>query len=331
MRTGAEGDDQDILAPALQPKIRLNHYLLTTKKHRTKITAPVLVVRTVSRIARVHFCIMRKRRDAHLVDLDDRLAVTIERAADVLDVGRSTVYELLRTGKLKGIKLGRAHRVVVQHAAVSALVECGTKRSSIRSLADLVTPHNLKSILRRRLESAGGQENTFNHLLGRVLLQIASEWVKVDPSVLAELKRLVGKLPVPPLGLTAKNKRFLRQFDDPNALLRLVQLPEQLWAQVKRDSKPSFRTLAKAQAALAIAILTYMPLRLQNLSDLAFDTHLFIGAGSGAISTLELSNGEVKNKTELAFDIPPASPRCCWNIATASPQGSSAVVQRGYL
>ena len=60
------------------------------------------------------FAIMRKRRDAHLVELDDRLAVTIERAADVLDVGRSTVYELLRTGKLKGIKLGRAHRVVVQ-------------------------------------------------------------------------------------------------------------------------------------------------------------------------------------------------------------------------
>jgi len=57
---------------------------------------------------------MRKRQDTHLVDLDDRLAVTIEHAADVLDVGRSTVYELLRTGKLKGVKLGRAHRVVVQ-------------------------------------------------------------------------------------------------------------------------------------------------------------------------------------------------------------------------
>jgi len=57
---------------------------------------------------------MRKRRDARLIDLDDRLAVTIERAADVLDVGRSTVYELLRAGKLKSIRLGRAHRVVVQ-------------------------------------------------------------------------------------------------------------------------------------------------------------------------------------------------------------------------
>jgi integrase len=191
------------------------------------------------------------------------------------------------------------------HAATSALVECGIDPTSIHSLADLVTANNLKTILRRRLERAGGEVNSFNHNLGSVLLQIAREWVKVDPPVLAELKRLVGKMPVPVMGLTDKNKRFLRQFDDPKALLRLVQLPEQLWAEVKRDSKPTFRALAKAHAALAIAILTYMPLRVQNLSDLAFDVHLFVRAGRGVISTLELSNGEVKNKTDLAFDIPP--------------------------
>ncbi len=57
---------------------------------------------------------MRKRRDVELIDLDNRLTVTIERTAGVLDVGRSTVYELLRAGKLKGVKFGRAHRVVVQ-------------------------------------------------------------------------------------------------------------------------------------------------------------------------------------------------------------------------
>ena len=205
-------------------------------------------------------------------------------------------------------------------AAVSALVECGTNPGSIRSLADLVTPNNLKSILRRRLERVDGGANVFNHMLAHVLLQIAREWVKVDPPVLAELKRLVGKVPVPPSGLTDKNKRFLRQFDDPETLRRLVQLPDKLWAEVKRDSRPSFRTLAKAHVALAIAILTYMPLRVQNLADLAFDTHLFLHAGAGAISTLELSNGEVKNKVDLAFDVPPPSPKCCWNIAIESPQ-----------
>jgi integrase len=192
------------------------------------------------------------------------------------------------------------------HAAASALVECGTSPTRIRSLSDLVTPANFKSILRRRLERVDGQENTFNYVLGYVLFQIAREWVKVEPPVLAQLKRLASKMPAPMMGLTDKNKRFLRQFDDPKALLRLVQLPEKLWAEVKRDTKPNFRTLAKAQTALAIAILTYMPLRVQNLSDLAFDTHLFLRAGRGAISTLELSHGEVKNKRDLAFDIPPS-------------------------
>ena len=57
---------------------------------------------------------MRKPYDHRPVDLDDRLTVTIDRTAALLDVGRSTVYELLRAGKLKGIKFGRAHRVVVQ-------------------------------------------------------------------------------------------------------------------------------------------------------------------------------------------------------------------------
>ena len=47
--------------------------------------------------------------------------------------------------------------------------------------------------------------NSFNHNLGSVLLQIAREWIKVDPHVLAELKRLVGKMPAPVMGLTDKN------------------------------------------------------------------------------------------------------------------------------
>ena len=66
------------------------------------------------------------------------------------------------------------------HAAVTALVESGIKPSAIRSLADLVSPDNFKSILRRRLDSVGGEENTFNHNLGKALVQIAHEWVKVD-------------------------------------------------------------------------------------------------------------------------------------------------------
>ena len=74
--------------------------------------------------------------------------------------------------------------------------------------------------------------------------------------------------------------------------------------------KPNPRTLVKAQAALAVAILSYMPIRLKNLAALTFDMHLFMRKGPGATSSLELSAGEVKNRIELAFDIPPTWPRC---------------------
>ena len=59
------------------------------------------------------------------------------------------------------------------HAAVTALVEFGTEPSAITSLADLVSPDSVKSILRRRLAGVGGEENTFNHTLGKALVQIA--------------------------------------------------------------------------------------------------------------------------------------------------------------
>jgi hypothetical protein len=189
------------------------------------------------------------------------------------------------------------------HAAVTALVAAGVNPSAIKSLADLVSPGSFRLILRQRYNAANGRENSFNRALADTLVQIAREWVKVDDGVFAELKRLAGKMPMPQSGLTDKNKGFLRQFDDPAVLQRLHALPDRLWAEVRRQP-PHFRTLAKAQAALALSILCYIPLRLQNLVPLTFDVHLFVRAEANAISSLEIAAPEVKNKTDMAFDIP---------------------------
>ena len=48
-----------------------------------------------------------------------------------------------------------------------------------------------------------------------------------------------------------------------------------------------------------------MPIRLQNLAALTFDLHLFLHEAPNATSSLELAAGEVKNRREMAFDIPP--------------------------
>lgn len=187
------------------------------------------------------------------------------------------------------------------HAAVTALVQSGVDTSTIQSLADLVSPDHLKRILRKRLEY---ETNTFNHFLGKTLVQLARDWVKVDAQVSAELKRLVSKMPAPVVGLTDKNKRALRQFDDPAVLRRLYSLSESLWTEAKRG-KPNRLTLAKAQVALAIGVECYTAIRLQNLVALEFGTHLFLREGARAISILEIPAHEVKTRTDLAFDIPP--------------------------
>jgi integrase len=189
------------------------------------------------------------------------------------------------------------------HAAVTALVNAGINPAEIKSLADLVSPSAFRVVLRQRYNAVNGRENSFNRCLADTLAQIAREWVKVDAGVFAELKKLVAKMPMPKPGLTDKNKGFLRQFDDPAVLQRLLDLPERLWAEVRRQA-PHFRTLAKAQAALALSILCYIPLRPHNLVSLTFDVHLFVRAEKNAISSLEIAAPEVKNKTDMAFDIP---------------------------
>ena len=191
------------------------------------------------------------------------------------------------------------------HAAVTALVESGITPESITTLADLVTVPNFKRIAQRRLEMADGDTNSFNRGLAGALVQAAKEWAKTDAAVLTELKRLASKLPAPRSDLTAKNKRFLRQFDDPVVLQRLRALPAKLWSKVRRDKSGNFRTLSLAQAALALEILIYMPIRMQNLARLEFDRHLFLRDGPGAVSTLDIPADEVKNKRPIEFDIPP--------------------------
>jgi integrase len=190
------------------------------------------------------------------------------------------------------------------HAAASSLIVSGFLPTKLKSLTVLVAPAQVKPILRTRFNQANGEPNAFNHGLAKTLVDVARNWVRVNDTTLQEIKGLVSKVPAPSAGLVEKNKRFLRQFEDPRALLQLAELPNRLWREVQRDKKPNFRTLAKAQTALAIAILTYMPVRLQNLASLTFGQHIFLHDQPNATSTLELAGAEVKNNTELAFDIP---------------------------
>ena len=139
------------------------------------------------------------------------------------------------------------------------------------------------------------------------MVRIAKEWVKVDADVLAELKKAASKLPGPDrYDLTPKNKQFLRQFEDPEALRRLQALPAQLWKEVKSESSEAeLPYFSKGPGSVRDRTPTYMPVRPENVWELEFDTHIFLRSGPGATSTLELDAEEVKNENTTGFDIPP--------------------------
>jgi excisionase family DNA binding protein len=44
-------------------------------------------------------------------------AYTVEQVAKMLHIGRDKVYYLLRTGRLKSIKIGKSRRITDQHLA----------------------------------------------------------------------------------------------------------------------------------------------------------------------------------------------------------------------
>lgn len=171
----------------------------------------------------------------------------------------------------------------------------------------MVTIKAAKSILGSCLAAAGKRKTTYNAGLAYTLYRVAHDHVKVrDATVLAQLRKMATRMRAPTANdLTEKNKKLLRQFDDNIVRERLWSLPVRLWNEAKRDPRKTTWTLAKLQAALAIAMLPYLPLRRENLTALAFGEHVHLQLGPGGMSMLEVPANQVKNEQALAFEIAP--------------------------
>ncbi|MER9482364.1 tyrosine-type recombinase/integrase [Mesorhizobium sp. M0494] len=188
------------------------------------------------------------------------------------------------------------------HLAASTLVQTGADATTVRTLADLITVDAFKRILRKRHEVTNGRPSHDNFHLAWLLVRLARDWVKVDEEILAELKRLARKVPAPTFGMTRKNKLLVMRFDDPDLKRRFLTAPARMWQDVQNSQRRNRWRLAEAQAALGIEILMSAPVRLKNLTALAFEEHLFLR--EGGISTLMLSADETKTGENLEFDIP---------------------------
>jgi integrase len=189
---------------------------------------------------------------------------------------------------------------VFQMAA--ALVHSGRARETIRSLADLVEPDAVKTAL-KFFHSRNGKRKTgqlHNFALGAI--KIAKWWVKAPPEQVEAIQAIRREVDPKETGMTARNRARLRQFDDPENLRRLLDLPEAIMRALPRSASPSYDQAIRTQSALAIAILQVAPMRMKNLASLRLGEHV-VQARPGGARHIVVPPEQVKNKTRLAFEV----------------------------
>jgi integrase len=189
-------------------------------------------------------------------------------------------------------------------SAATALVQSGTSRDEITSLASLVSVPAFRAIMKQRMQKHGLKENAYEHGLAKALVFIAEEWVKPGDAVMRELKQLLKRIRNVRPGLTQKNRDLLKRLEDPVALAALIDLPDQLLAEAERQPVSAL-SLAKAQAGIAICIGLFVGLRPANIAALAFDETLFLADRDDQESLIELPGEVVKNGDPFATVLAP--------------------------
>ena len=186
----------------------------------------------------------------------------------------------------------------------TAVVMQGERAEELVGLRALITPERVKKALRFFLDRNGGKPSVQAHEMAWLAITIARHWLKLDEEEIRELRGWAQKLQLTRRGLTQKNEDRLRQFRDKKVLRALFKLPDKILAEELRKA-PDSRSALRIQTALAIAILSVAPMRIENLRSLDLDVH-FVGAFSEKAPVLQIriKAQDVKNDVDLAYPVP---------------------------
>ena len=193
---------------------------------------------------------------------------------------------------------------------LSALHHAGVELSGVPSFDALLTPELVKRGMRWFLGRNNGKPSKH---IGEIAWALRCYAVKYrDPSTETAtfFAEVLPKLRQQQTGLSEKNITAMAQFDDPLAVERFLLLPQRLWDLALAKTKTvEGRTLRQeahllVQSAVAIEILQFAPVRIENLNHLRLDQHL---VWQGAKLRLVIPAAEVKNSQALDFLLPEAT------------------------
>ena len=101
--------------------------------------------------------------------------------------------------------------------------------------------------------------------------------------------------------MTEKNRSRLRVLQDPANQIRVLNLPDRIFARPLGDG--GYRTIFAREDALAIAILLNCPIRAKNLAELELGRHIQ-RPGDGKVY-LVLEEADTKTGRPIEFELPP--------------------------
>lgn len=183
----------------------------------------------------------------------------------------------------------------------SALVLRGRDPATITGLKDLVEITAYKLGLGFFVERSDGKPTTAIVDLTSVLRAIARHHLKLDKNHLDRMT--IKRLSIGRRGLTEKNRNLLRQFDDPDNVTALLDLPQKLIGIAERKRNPRAVALL-VQLAVAIEILTMAPIRLGNLCGLDLEQNLVRPRRRSKELHIILPAEQVKNREALEYPLP---------------------------
>lgn len=205
-----------------------------------------------------------------------------------------------RKRALRPVTLSQYRRQLIRFA--SELVHSGVPRESVTGLDVLLEPTMAERGLRQMLSRT---ENETTKMISEVaaLLRNLGKITGQSEEVQKRLKGLAGKVATSPQrGITRKNRDRLRVLQGEPQSQHLLNLPEHLFNRPPAAKTHLYKRALAREDAVAIAILLYCPIRVQNLAGIHLEQHLQ-RPGDGRVF-LVLVEEEVKNERPLEFELP---------------------------
>ena len=208
---------------------------------------------------------------------------------------------------VQGVSTIKTRRREMQAFAQMA-VRLGHPAESLTSLEVLLDPTLVDEVLNAYWDASEREEPCVYTIdMAWKLLSVARETKSLPESDLEQLDEIRATMEEHRQdGLTEKNLQVIRAVLTGRVWDEVVQLPHALMAEARllRHQAP-VKAAVMAQLAIAIAILSFAPIRLGNLIQIKLDENLIKPAGLGDPYWLVFPHYDVKNRVQLQFKLVP--------------------------